>query len=530
MIALDPDVDGEKLLGRPTKEKVDHFLNNESRETIVKLLTGAGPEETITTQKLFEHFKKKKYEQEDPNEYHTQKLDAGIYRDWRQIIRNKLYLKKKVVPPDKILNNHKYLKDFLPIIKNTPVTITYNFDDVIETALYNDPNKQGDDRGYETVTDLRTLPRRKSAVIYHPNGYIPRNPMEEKTQEMVLSESEFANRMIELTSGQYNSLLHIFSRNTCLLVGLSLNDSILKNLLKQSSMISPGNYHYYVDYYEKEDDKPTGREKHSIESTNFDTYNLRTLFLSSEELKSIGKLVYHGYSPESKRLEDNQIIHFAKENGIEVGFYFYMIGAIGVGKSTTVSHLRSLVTHDEWYEDRLPRLGDNWKTLEGEEQQKERARVDEWLATQFKQKNYELIDTKLGISVCDRCPLDPISFTPESRWREKAEYLFKIICPGEKPEKLQPGHVIYLWDDPEHLDIRVRRSPKKYDKASLAELQDKLDKIYDMEGVTKINCRFQSFYEIMKRVSRIIHMEKYKPAHIHDRLTSIKEGGLDTND
>lgn len=531
MIALDPDVDGEKLLGRPTQKRVDHFLDNESRETIVKLLTGVGPEETITTQRLFEYFKKKKYEQEDLNDFHTPKLDSGIYRDWRQIIRNNLYLEKRAVSPDKILENHKYIKEFLPILKNTPVTITYNFDDVIEAALYYDPHKQDDDRGYEAVTDLRTLPRRKSAVIYHPNGYIPRNPMEEKTQEMVLSESEFANRMIELASGQYNSLFHIFSRNTCLLIGLSLKDSILKNLLKQSAMMAPGNYHYYIDYYEKEDDKPTNKEKHSIEATNFDTYNLRTLFLSNEEIKSIGKLIYHGYNPETKSLDDNQINHFAIENNVDVRYNFYIIGAIGVGKSTCVSHLRSLVTHDEWHEDRLPSLGQNWQTLEDKE--KERKEIDEWIANEFKQKNHDLIDTKPGISVCDRCPLDPISFTPESRWREKAEYLLNVICPGKDPEKLQPGHVIYLWDDPEHLDIRVRRSPKKYDKESLDELQKNLDKIYDvnmMFGVTKIDCRFQSFYEIMKRVSRIIHMEKYEPANIHGRLIYIKDGGLNPND
>jgi len=525
-IASDSEVEGKQLLDRPLHESVEDFIKNESRDTILSLLSGTGPEETITTQRLFELFKKKKYAFSDPSEYYSPKLDATIYRQWRQIIRDKLY--ETACPKTKILKEHKYLSAFLPIIKHIPLTVTYNFDDVLEMALYHDPKKE-DSRGYETVTNLRALPRRKTAVIYHPNGYIPRNPMEEKGQEMVLSESEFANRMADLTSGQYNSLLHVLSSNTCLFIGLSLKDSILKNLLKQSARITPGNYHYYIDYYKTIKEKPTSKKKSSIDSANFEAYNLKTLFLTNRELRSIGRLIYNGYDKVNKRFVNNPpIIHLANENKIKhLDYCFYIIGSIGAGKSTCVSYLRNLITHDEWHEDKLPDLARHWKTLEDEDLK--RKEVDKWIAEQFKQKNQNLLDVKLGISICDRCPLDPISFTPEEKWKEKAKLLLKTISPAD-PEKIQPGHIIYLWDDPEHLDIRVRRTPKEYDKDGLEELQKKLDKVYDMSGVTKIDCRFQSFYEIMKRVCRIIHMDSYQPADIHKRLVTIKENGVDTND
>jgi hypothetical protein len=524
-IAADDRVQGVKLLGRPLSETIDDFLAHESRETVAKLLSGAGPEETITTQRLFECFKNKKYLNESPSEYHSPKLDASIYGEWRQIIREKLY--KNAGLPEQILNKHTYLKSFLPIIQYMPLTVTYNFDDIIENALSADSLKKGvDSRQYEIITSLQTLPRRKSAVIYHPNGYIPRNPMEEKSQEMVLSESEFANRILELTSGQYNSLLHVLSSNTCLFIGLSLKDSILKNLLKQSAMIAPGNYHYYINYYAQNSEKPSDEDIKSMEAADFETYNLRTLFLNNEELNSIGKLIHEGYDNAKKQLDNNAIIHFAEENKIDISFYFYIVGAIGVGKSTCVSHLRNLITHDEWHEDRLPDLARYWKTLESEEDK--RRRVDEWIAKQFKQKNYDLIEMKLGISICDRCPLDPISFTPENKCQEKAQYLLNTISPNNV-HQIKDGHIIYLWDDPEHLEIRVKRSAKKYNKDSLAELQDRLNLIYNMPGVTKIDCRFQSFYEIMKRISRIIHMEEYEPAKIQERLTFIKNGGLNKN-
>lgn len=524
-IASDSRVEGHKLLDRPLHESVDDFLKNESRETLLRLLSGAGPEETITTQRLFELFKSKKYACSDPAEYYSPKLDAGIYRQWRQIIREKLY--EDACSENRILKAHKYLDSFLQIIKQMPLTITYNFDDVLEMALYHDPKKQ-EPRGYETVTNLRALPRRKSAVIYHPNGYIPRNPMEEKGQEMVLSENEFANRMADLTSGQYNSLLHVLSTNTCLFIGLSLKDSILENLLKQSARIAPGNYHYYVDYYKTKLEKPTRSKKSSMESTNFEAYNLKTLLLTNRELKSLGKLINNGYDEVSKHFDNKPIFHFAQDNKIEnLDFCFYIVGSIGAGKSTCVSYLRSLITHDEWHEDKLPDLARYWRTLEDEDLR--RKKIDEWIAQQFKQKNQDLLDVKLGISICDRCPLDPVSFTPEDKWREKAKLLLNTISPTEV-EKIQPGHIIYLWDDPEHLAIRVERTPKEYDKDKLDELQKKLDIVYDMDGITKIDCRFQSFYEIMKRVCRIIHMEPYQPARIHERLLAIKEKGVDVNE
>lgn len=524
MVALDSKVDGEKLLGRPTEEKVDEFLKNVSRETIVKLLTGAGPEETITTQKLYEHFKRKRYKQEDPSMYNTPKLDTNIYREWKNIIRDKLY--EKAIVPEEILGGHEYLKHFLPIIKNTPLTITYNFDDILEMALYNDPKREEGDRGYEIITDICVLPRRRSAVIYHPNGYIPRNPIEEKTEEIVLSESEFASRMVELTSGEYNSLLHIFSRNTCLFVGLSLKDGILKNLLKQSANIAPGNYHYYVHYC-KDNEKLSDEEIRAVRTANFETYNLITLFLNYKGLASTARLIYSGYDEASRRLEDKDVCTLADEVGVDLAFCFYIIGAVGAGKSTCVSQFRNLVTYDEWVEDRLPELAIDWQALEKYEKkakQKIKKRIDEWISGQFYEKNRDLVYNKVGISVCDRCPLDPIVFTPEPERHGKATLLLKKICPGKTPHEVKSGHVIMLLDDPEHLEIRAQRSHRDYNKDGLKRMQEEILKIYGMDGFTAIDCRFLSFYDVIKSISRIIHMQEYKPAEIHKRLVEIKNG------
>ena len=57
-------------------------------------------------------------------------------------------------------------------------------------------------------------------------------------------------------------------------------------------------------------------------------------------------------------------------------------------------------------------------------------------------------------------------------------------------------------------------------------MQIDLCKIYKMTGVTIIDCRFISFYDIIKNVARIIHINKYAPAEIHNRLVKISEGVL----
>ena len=61
-----------------------------SRDTLARLL-GAGPEETIVTQRLFEHFKARRDAAAEPAKHNTPALDSDIQMEWRNIIRQKLY-------------------------------------------------------------------------------------------------------------------------------------------------------------------------------------------------------------------------------------------------------------------------------------------------------------------------------------------------------------------------------------------------------------------------------------------------------
>ncbi len=528
MLAEHTRVEGKALLRRPTSETIKSLLEKDSIDTICRIC-GAGPEETIITQRLFEHFRKREYASLAPETRHTVKLNSDIQREWRSIIREALYAGAGTDNPAKlstaILRKHSYLGSILPLVRHTPLTVTYNFDDILEVVLSGSRSEEErqSSRGYEATIDIRIPARRREGVVFHPNGYIPRNTMEGGHAGIVLSEDEFADRMIETMTGQYASLLHHYSRNTCLFVGLSLKDSILKNVLRQCATVTPGHYHYYVEYHKE--NPPPEDEQTAIRDANFSTYNLITLFLTDYEIASLGKMLSVGYKAETGVLEDGEFCHLAIDQDISTVYHYYVVGAVGVGKSTVVSHLRDLVTHDEWVEDRLPELAEVWDQPGADEkqQQKDKKYIDDWIAQQFHEKNHILIDEKVGLIVSDRCPLDPLVFTDSSQWPQKARFLLSQVCKGKTT--LVPGHIILLVDDPEVLDLRVRRTNKKYRAADLKVMQEWLEHLYSMPEITRVDCRFRSLHDVMKEVGRIVHLtEKYEAAQIDARMRKIANG------
>lgn len=156
-----------------------------------------------------------------------------------------------------------------------------------------------------------------------------------------------------------------------------------------------------------------------------------------------------------------------------------------------------------------------------------RKRVDTWLARQFRQKNHILLDESVGLVVSDRCPLDPLVFTPKNEWKEKATLLLDTICPGRTTAQICSGQVIYLKNDPHALDLRVRRTNKKYRLERLDEMQRDIDIVYGIDGVKRVDAHLMSLVEIMQRVAHIIHMEDYAPSRLHERLCSVRNGELE---
>lgn len=490
-IASDPDVKGKTLLKKFSATKSFPYQ----------------------TELLLQHFKRQRSRRSRINgkafEYET--LAA-----WLKIVASHLYAK---APKDdefeaKVIN-HPYLQSFLPIIRSTPMTVTYNFDNLLERALTRKKETNEErSRGYEVVTNPWAQFRRSNAVIYHVNGYFPPELMEVPADKFVFSEAGYAEQFARVFAGDQAALVNHFTKNTCLLLGLSLDDEMLRNLLILSAKASPGNYHYYIHYVEREGNL-TRTQQEAIRQTNFNVYNLITMFLTDDQIEALGRLI----NPDKFLVRDIQDL--AEQVGEEKAFVYYLTGPLGVGKSTTVNNFRNLSGFDEWDEERPKELGVPPEQLTPEQI----AFIDKWIISQFKKKDENLRHGGPGIFIVDRPPLDPIAFTPPDGTKEKASKLLETMCPECVSWRVQKGTIILMTGDMEELAVRMRLTGRNnYNSEKLLKMLKKMNEIYHGEGAIILDTRGLSISEVSKRVAEIIHLQPYKPCELHSRLEAFREG------
>lgn len=444
-------------------------------------------------------------------------IEMEVRAGWRAIVHESLY---KGLPDDidELLKNDRYLESYAGIIKESPLTVTYNFDDTIEKILkkHRGPREK-ESRGYTTYWSGNVQLNAKSGgVVYHPNGFLPRNLKERPSDHLVFLEDSFVDQLIDSMAGQYASLAAHISRTTCLFIGLSLDDPGLKHLLRQSAKSFPGHYHSYVRFLR--DDATVDAESQRLEVVgNFDSYNLITLHLKRDELNALASLI-------SANEDDFQA--YAEEIST-CAYRYYVVGSVSAGKSTTVSHFRSLLTQDEWIEERAPGMEKDPSLLTSEEE----SRIDLWVADQVARKNVKLEkSSRSGIHVIDRAPLDAFAFTRPEKWREKAKLLKSKISPGRASNRrIMPGHVIFLSGDPRVMAGRAISLHKRTDENKLEEQQARLWHVYSSlkpkSGVTKVDVRDRTVAEVVKVVSRSIFLDDYSEADLHDALLEFEEHG-----
>jgi hypothetical protein len=493
-----------KPLGTPDWRGLNERIAEDAEVNGVDLLD-PNTSETVVTKRLYEHFKSRRRSNGSDYSIAGRKSDLMTTWEWRNILHKHLYA--GVPHKDKRIKDvHPYLSHYLTILRNSDLTVNYNFDDHIERMLLEErlEEEKASTRGYQSVCSL-TLPFRKNRrVIYHPNGFVPSHLMEGNS-DLVFADDEYADQLIGVMAGLHSAMIHHLCTNTCLFIGISLNDVTLKHLLRQVTRMNPGHCHYYVQYYTKE--QFTEEQKKAISKANFDTYNLITLFLNDDEIVAIGKLLTSGYYDNDNK--DSDILLLAKRAEVPLRYCYYVVGCIGAGKSTTIGHFRDLVTYDEWLEPRSLELGKEPEKLRSDSI----AKLDAWIADQFCRKNHKLSLDRAGLILVDRCPLDPISFTPREQWAEKAKFLIATIG-----QEVVPGHIIFILDDPAVMELRVTPTAKQYSAKRLQKLQEDLKEIYTMDGVTQMEAHYLTSRDLVKQVAEVIHRGEYCPIDIDGQL------------
>ena len=206
--------------------------------------------------------------------------ELSIKTDWLKLIHSQLYKGMDRATRQRKIDEHPYLKSFLPIIKASQLTVTYNFDDSIELmlSLARTPDEMLRTRGFEMIDSPHLQFRHEQGVIYHPNGCLPAVFEDGASPDVVFSDDSFQDQLLSATNGKFLHLSNHLTKNTCLLVGFSLDDATLQSMLRQNAVRHPGHIHYTVHYTPNPENRDPDAEK-AIFTANFESFGLYTLFL-----------------------------------------------------------------------------------------------------------------------------------------------------------------------------------------------------------------------------------------------------------
>jgi hypothetical protein len=405
-------------------------------------------------------------------------------------------------------------KHLLPIVRESRMTVNYNYDDTLQRFLLHTRTGVDEGRGFETVVDPNMQHGAKNSVLYHPNGFLPKVLLERTSDKVIFNDGTFADQLSDFMMGTFSSMVHHLSQHTWLLVGLSLNDETLRHLLHRSALLNPGHYHYHVEHCQTAVDTLTSAMKGQAEA-NFATYNLITLFLDSNEIAALGRCL---------AAPGRDLRALAEESSVRLSYTFYLTGVPGVGKTTSMCHFKNLATWDEWVEERLPELAKPFVALTEEE----RLKVDAWIMKQIGLKNRRLLDDErengIGITIVDRCVPDAVTFTQPEGWRDKAHAVLNAVSPGSSNRSVHPGHVLLLIGNPKEIKIRAATKNKSTEEKYTEGMQRALRLLYGKDGVTEVDATNMTVRQVVKAIARIIHCEAYSECNLQKRLEEVRDG------
>ncbi|WP_428332894.1 SIR2 family protein [Novosphingobium sp.] len=461
------------------------------------------------SQMLFSAFRTRKIKQRRITHALTFVQEQQIKTEWLYLIHSQLYRGLDKKARIEKLKAHPYLEAFRKIIKKSPLSITYNFDDSLELMLAQARSDEEEDttRGFERIDSPNAQFRRDQGVIYHPNGCIPFVTSDGMSRDVVFADDSFQDQLLSVANGKFVHLSNHLFRNTCLLIGLSLDDSTLQSLLRQNAVQNPGNVHYAVHFL-KDDTELDVESQSAIFTANFESFGVITLFLRNAEIKTLAGLIEMGAET------------FARDFGkYDPKFVYYLIGSVGAGKSTAAGNFRNLITYDEWIDERDPNLAKPETEVDDEAAVD---RMNAYITEQFRKKNFALHSCAEGIHIVDRAPLDPLTFQPPIRRAARAATLVDHITDKHKRGIVQ-GHVIELTAPVADLKIRNSLKHKYWPNKEFNRLIGAIGEVYGPLERSTVCTSGRSAAAVAKEIARIIFLSPYRPVDLQNELEKYAE-------
>ncbi|WP_157395750.1 SIR2 family protein [Pseudomonas sp. GM48] len=487
-------------------------------EAIKNEITTKIPEAAAVTEQpgkaaliLFEMFSSyRKLEIAQHPEYNnTYLIEKKVLSDWRELIHKFLYANTTELERRKLIEQHPYFREMIEFIKNSEITVNYNFDDFVEFGLSQpDWNPSHHERPYQTIWSHQSQFTKNKSVIYHPNGFLPFDSKKFQSENLVFSDGSFADQLLEGLTGNLSTLLHVLTKKTSILIGHSLTDSTLLHLLRKATTISPGNYNYFIRFTAPGEHIAN---KNSIFEANFNNYNLITLFLNSSEIKEFLSAI---------TLEERDFIEISENLGLPTKYIYYLVGSIGIGKSTALSQFGSLTTLDEWFDERPSDMALSPQELSTHTT----ITIDDWTNQQFGKKNNYLRSKPVGVFLVDRSPLDPLSFVVKVDEKERARSMISNgISPGQSRRKVEQGEIIHMLGDPKEIWSRLITKRKEYSwpVTKVEELQEKSKQLYASLNPKFIYSTQRKELDVIRDVAKIIFSQSYEPADLDAKLGEI---------
>jgi hypothetical protein len=494
--------------------------------------SGNSPE-SYRAEQLFQHYKRGRVEA--LNWSKRERVDAAVLAGWRETVASCLYQvfldANGKLDPDayrKKIGEHLYLRALGSLARKLQLVVTHNFDDALEVAIDTDPTSEAHpNRRYHSFWRPEPFLRRGMVNIYHPNGFTPLLPGLRGSENLILTEASFADHLANSNTEEGHFFLRHLSDKTCLIIGHSLADGTLKNALRQHANQRPGHVNYYVHWVAGGEADLSEAQRNAIRHANFETYNLVTLFASSEEIAQILNII----SMEEGALEGFMALHSADSR-----YVYYIVGAVSSGKSTMLRNLRDLATVEEW-PGNMPTVM-NRPSIGLPKTQEEL--IDRRLEDAIWNKNSEIRDIKAGLVAVDRAPLDfrafpskPTETLGRTARRRSGAVLDRFLA--HELRDLCAGQVLVVRADAEVLVERQlqrggRTTPKEVSSGEalryLERQRSRLLRVYEKairQGsvVDTDNC---SVAVSVKDAARVIHFGDYTPFNFAQRLRQIRKG------